>query len=340
MFQQINKYFFAIVLLMLFSSQQGVFGQQTSLQHFYDYQWSLPTRSDQVLSTSRVSEKLKGYDVIFFGELHNHPAIHLAQMELFSSLYSQNPAISLSLEQFERDTQPLLDQYLNGDIGEEYLVDQARAWPNYQSSYRPLVEFARNNKLPVIAANAPKQMVVCVGRLGLEALDKYPADQRQHVALHIDISRGPYRDKFLAFMQHDSPHKTPANKASKNIMQSMSERSFAAQMVRDDTMAESLAHHIQRHPGRQVLHLNGYFHSSAFLGTVERLQQRMPDIKIAVIHPDTGQQTETSSSASPLGNILIKVLPLPPKFVKDENRNQWFGKMMEKRMESRKQCPR
>ena len=117
----------------------------------------------------------------------------------------------MSLEQFERDTQSLLDLYLARKIGEEYLDERARAWKNYRSSYRPLVEFSRERQLPVIAANAPKQMVVCVDRSGLKILDKYPQDQRRHVAQDIDISDGPYRKKFLAYMHKDSPHKTPSD---------------------------------------------------------------------------------------------------------------------------------
>jgi len=43
------------------------------------------------------------------------------------------------------------------------------------------------------------------------------------------------------------------------------QRSFAAQVARDDTMAESIQHALQQHPGYKVLHLTGSFHSEAFL---------------------------------------------------------------------------
>ncbi len=242
--------------------------RQSALVHFYDYQWSLPAEPTQVIATEQVAEQLKGFDVVFFGELHNHPGIHLAQMELFAELYRLNPNISLSLEQFERDEQAMLDQYLAGEIGEEYLIEQTRAWRNYRSSYRPLVEFARERGSPVIAANAPKQMVVCVGRSGLEVLDKFSDEERQHVARDVDVTEGAYWRKFSGVMHGSSAHGTSADSESLKLMQSMRRRSFAAQALRDDTMAESIARHLQQLPGRQVLHLNGNFHSSAFLGTV------------------------------------------------------------------------
>ncbi|MDG4869738.1 ChaN family lipoprotein, partial [Guyparkeria sp. 1SP6A2] len=86
--------------------------------------------------------------------------------------------IVLSMEQFSRDSQPYLDQYLQGEIGEQYLIEQSNAWPNYASDYRPLVELAKHHQRPIIAANAPKNMVRCIGQQGIEYLDKLPKEQR------------------------------------------------------------------------------------------------------------------------------------------------------------------
>ena len=56
----------------------------------------------------------------------------------------------LSMEQFARDKQAVLKQYLAGEIGEQTLMDQGEAWPNYASDYRPLVELNHQ----VMAINA------------------------------------------------------------------------------------------------------------------------------------------------------------------------------------------
>jgi len=336
---QTMKLTISITTLLMLSIFSATYAQSSKLQHFYDYRLSLATEPQRAISVEQAANLLQGYDVVFFGELHNHPGIHLAQMQLFAQLHRHNPKLSLSLEQFERDTQALLDQYLAGEIGEEHLIEEARAWKNYRSSYRPLVEFARQHQLPVIAANAPKSMVVCVGRSGLDILDKYPVEERQHVAQQINIEDGAYKQKYFAFMHKDSAHKMPSDKESQKIMQTMSERSFAAQAMRDDTMAESIAQHLKQHPKRQVFHLNGDFHSASFLGTVERLQQHMPTLKIAVIHVVSEEGDEPNDAVQPTGTMLIKALPIPTMFVKDEHRKAWLQDMMKKRMESRKDCP-
>ncbi|MBT4741299.1 MAG: ChaN family lipoprotein, partial [Rhodospirillaceae bacterium] len=108
--------------------------------------------TDAVLSVEQAAAALADADVVFLGETHRHPGNHLAQMALFRALHTQNADTALSLEQFERDVQPVLDQYLAGDIGEATLRDKGRAWDNYPVSYRPLVEYAKANGLAVIAA--------------------------------------------------------------------------------------------------------------------------------------------------------------------------------------------
>ena len=63
------------------------------------------------------------------------------------------------------------------------------------------------------------------------------------------------------------------------------ERVFAAQCIKDDTMAESIALALADagEPAPVVVHWNGRFHSDFGLGTVERLRRRVPDLNIAVV---------------------------------------------------------
>ncbi len=60
---------------------------------------------------------------------------------------------------------------------------------------------------------------------------------------------------------------------------------FATQCLNDDKMAESIYEYLRKHPDSVVLHINGCFHSDRHLGTVERMQQRAPQLKLAIISP-------------------------------------------------------
>ncbi len=296
----------------------------------------------QRVSVGNAAQILAGYDVIFIGEAHQHPGNHLAEMALFRDIHERAPALSLSLEQFERDVQPTLDDYLAGKIGETPFASKARAWANYTTSYRPLVEYAKDHKLPVIAANAPEDVVRCVGREGAGMLARLKPEQRAWAAAEINTNDGAYKDKFLGFAGGDAGHGGDESKEKPVERKPPSDtalRSFAAQVTRDDTMAESIALHLQKNPGRKVVHLTGSFHAESFLGTVERLKLRMPNLKIAVVNPefpDDLNRLDVSPKLAKTGTFILMLRPLPDFYASDEEMSAAIKKQMETR--DRNQC--
>ena len=298
-------------------------------------------RATEPASVQQAADVLAAYDVIFIGEAHQHPGNHLAEMALFRAIHERNSALSLSMEQFERDVQPVLDDYLAGKIGENPFTSRARAWNNYTTSYRPLVEYAKAHKLPVIAANAKEEVIRCIGREGIAMLARLTPEQRAWAAADINLQDGPYKDKFLGFAGGDAGHGGDASK-EKTERKPPSEtalRSFAAQVTRDDTMAESIALHLQKNPGRKVVHLTGSFHAESFLGTVERLKLRMPNLKIAVVNPefaDDPNKLAVSPQLAKTGTFILLIRELPDFYANDDEMSAAIKKQMETR--SRNQC--
>src|SRR5687767_13445535 len=120
-----------------------------------------------------IINSIKASDVVFLGEQHDDTVAHWLQMQIFKSgfdKYRNERKIVLSLEMFERDVQIVLDEYLKDLITEKKFLDDSRPWGNYKTDYRPLIEFAKENKLEVIAANAPRRYVNMVSRLGRSSL--------------------------------------------------------------------------------------------------------------------------------------------------------------------------
>jgi len=238
-------------------------------------------------AVEEVADALKDYDVILFGEWHDHPANHLAEMALLRALHARNARLALSLEQFERDVQPILDDYLAGTIGEDLFRSRGRAWRNYAESYRPLVEYAKERKLPVIAAQVPAAIARCVGQEGPEYLSRLGPDRRGWAAAQLHLGAGAYRDKFFRFLDEDGSHGEDDEKALDASGQPTATalRRFAAQATRDDTMAESITLFLQKNTRHKVMHVTGAFHVAGFLGTAERVKMRAPHLKVAVINP-------------------------------------------------------
>ena len=117
-------------------------------------------------------DKASEADVILFGELHNNPICHWLQYELTADLYEiKKDQLILGAEMFETDDQVILDEYLGGKISEKTFKDEAKEWTNYQTDYKPLVDFAKQNKIPFVATNIPRRYANMVFNRGIKSLD-------------------------------------------------------------------------------------------------------------------------------------------------------------------------
>ncbi|QPH39740.1 ChaN family lipoprotein [Pedobacter endophyticus] len=203
--------------------------------------------------------------VLFFGEEHNDSIGHSLELMILRKMNERFPAqTALSLEMFYTDVQPELDEYLAGAISESNFIKEGRAWSNY-SDYRPLIEYAKANKLRVIAANAAARYSNAVTKGGLEALRLLPRSSFTFLPpLPIDTASGRYYEKFNALL---GGH----NMGSMKVYQT--------QNFWDATMAWSIAKYLKTQRSAKVLHINGRFHSDEKLGIPAQLARYAPKIK-------------------------------------------------------------
>ncbi|MCB1217766.1 ChaN family lipoprotein [bacterium] len=228
-----------------------------------------------IVSWRRFMTDLAGADVVFLGEYHDDDASHRLQLRILEELALRHDMqLTLAMEQFERDVQRVLDEYLDGELSEEEFLAGSRPWPNYPEHYRPLIEFCRANGLPVRAGNIPRRFASKVAKGSLpEMYGELTEEERPWVAGATVNEHNAYYDNFVNAMGgHGS---------------GMSDETFAkfyeAQCIKDDTMAESIAMIRDAYPEMPVLHINGSFHSDYGLGTVERLVQRRPQDRVVVV---------------------------------------------------------
>ena len=267
----------------------------------YDYQ--LIDAQANPLSLEEISKKLADTDVILVGEWHAHPAIHLFQAKLLAQL-SQRNKVSLSMEQFARSKQSVLNNYLAGKIGEQMLIHAANAWPNYKSSYRPLIEFAKENQLNVIAANAPSYITHCLARKGLPYLDKLDEKERTFIAKNFTTQDSAYKQKFFSTMPHGD------NEVLENY--------YLAQTAWDDTMAESIVQFLASHPSQQLMHIAGSFHIEQGLGIASRIKALNPTLSIAIISPTNSKNTTNLTNK----DYQLIVKSLPKKWLNNKEMNE------------------
>ena len=153
------------------------------------------------LAYPQMIDRLADADVVFFGEQHDDPETHRAEAMVLESLGRVGRPVVLSLEMFERDVQPALDDYLAGRISEADLLSRSRPWPRYATDYRPLVELAKARGWPVVAANVPRPLASAVGRKGMAALDTLSSAERLHAARDNLCPADDYHARFMEQMQ-------------------------------------------------------------------------------------------------------------------------------------------
>ena len=269
---------------------------------YYDYDLQSPSGQD--INLKDFVADIQNADVVLVGEWHTHAGIHRFQTELLQAMIAANGNVTLSMEQFTRDKQAIVNAYLAGEIGEGTLIKQANAWPNYNSDYRPLVELAKTKEIDIIAANAPKNIIRCIGKEGISYVDKLPADERTWLAANINTQDSPYKTHFMASMHHGD--------------ESQNEHKFASQVTWDETMAESIVNYLATNPHKQVLHIAGKFHTENGLGTAASILARAPELNVVIVTPvDVNSAMTTNATSS--SDYRLQVITPPKQFVKEAN---------------------
>ncbi len=229
----------------------------------------IDAQTQAVIDFEGLLSRCAGADVVTLGENHDDPATHLAELAMLEGLYRLHGDVVLSLEMFERDVQPLVDGYLSGDIFEEVFLTQSRPWSSYDTDYRPMVEFARENNLPVIAANVPRQLASHVTEAGMDNAD-FSDEEKPFMARTFEAPQDAYWEAFAATMRMPGMEQM-------GVTEQTIQWYYQAQVLKDETMAESVAMASEQHPDGIVYHVTGAFHTADFLGTFARIRRDLPD---------------------------------------------------------------
>lgn len=253
-----------IIFILLIALAPCLSGYKTSdpvTYRIYD-------KTGKVVTWAEVMNFCKKQDAVFFGELHNNAIAHWMQLELTKALYKENANLILGAEMFEADQQLILDEYLNKSISEKNFETEMRLWSNYKTDYKPLVNFALENKLKFIATNVPRRYASMVAKKGKDELLKLGDDAKKYICplpLEADTSLKGYREMLKMDMGHGS--------TSLNMVY--------AQAIKDATMGYFIAKNL---PEKGLfIHYNGAYHSNHYEGIVYYLKQYKQGVKVATL---------------------------------------------------------
>lgn len=204
-------------------------------------------------------------DFVLFGELHNNAISHWLQLELTKDCDASRDLI-LAFEMLEQDNQEAVNRYLQGTINQKGLDTAARLWRNYNTDYAPLVNYARDNQIKVVASNIPRRYASMVFGGGFAVLDTLPEKEKAWIA-PLPIAYDPELPGYKKMLEMMPGH------GGDNLPR--------AQAVKDATMAHFSLKAYE--PGKLLIHFNGAYHSENYEGILWYLQKQAPQLKYATI---------------------------------------------------------
>ena len=269
------------------------------------------------VSLSAIVDDMANYDVLLYGEEHDDAVTHFIEAQLLTLMFTQyGENMALSLEMFDRDVQPVMDEYLQGGIREKHFTKDARVWSNY-TDYKPLIEYAKTNSIPVVCANAASRYTNLAGREGQKALMALPESSKPFMApLPYDTASGKYYEKLVELTRHDPI--TSTDSTGKQIAPVAMMGGFnliMGQSLWDATMAYSIAEYLKANKGKKVLQINGRFHSDEGYAIVTQLKNYNKKLKPLIISagPDLSFPEIDLKQFSYLGDYIIITDPAVPK---------------------------
>jgi uncharacterized iron-regulated protein len=224
---------------------------------------SMPVVLDpkSVASLESIIPRLADKRVVYVGETHDRFEHHLNQLEIIRRLHEVHPNLAVGMEYFQQPFQQFLDDYISGSITEKEFLKSTEYYSRWRFDYRlyrPILSYAREHRIPIIALNISKEITSKVGKSGLESLT---VEERARIPREIDRSDSDYRRRLSEVLEM---HPTL------NF-----DNFFEAQLLWDEGMAERAANYLKENPENRLILLAGSGHLAYGSGIPKRLSRRI-----------------------------------------------------------------
>lgn len=263
----------------------------------------------QTIAFNELIQRLLSKRVILVGEIHDRYDHHLNQLALLKALHAQDPNIGIGVEWFQQPFQPVLDAYLAGRIDEAEMLKRSGYYERWRYDYRmlrPILVFAKEHRIPVLALNAPVELTQKVAQGGLEALSEA---ERAQLPKHINPPEGSYLQRLRkVFTSHG------AHGASEGRFENFA----LVQRIWDETMAANAVEFLQANPRYRLMVFAGTGHISDRMGIPSDIARTIPAQQLATVMTNTVGDT-------PMGQYDYWVLsPQPHNLPPTGKLGAWF----------------
>lgn len=248
------------------------------------------------VTIAEMSKKMAKSDVILFGEQHTDPICHWVQLKTTEAILENAGKMTVGAEMFESDNQLLIDEYFAGTIRTKDFEKEARLWNNYQTDYKPLLEFAKSNDLNFVATNIPRRYAAVVNKKGFEGLNDL-SDEAKDLIMPLPVEFDTNNPSVIRMMEMDFGHGKGGPGALKMAK---------AQSVKDATMAHFILQ--SREKNTPFIHFQGDFHSAFYGGIFWYLTKWESKINVSTISAITAEgELEFKEEYAEMGDYILVV---------------------------------
>lgn len=210
--------------------------------------------------------------VVYVGESHTEFSSHLNQLKIIKAMYKNNPKLSIGMEMFQKQFQKYLDEFVLGKISEKEMIKKTeyfKRWKYDYELYRPIMLFAKENRIPIVALNIDREITKKVVGGGFDSLSK---EQLAEVPSSINFDNEKYKEQLRGvYGMHQAER-------FENF-----EQFYHAQLLWDESMATNMVAFLQKNSDYSMAVLAGNGHVMHGYGIPSRAERRgITDYKIVL----------------------------------------------------------
>lgn len=252
----------------------------------------LAVKTPKQIGLKEIIEEIEDKKLIFIGESHTNFAHHINQLNIIKALHKKGKKVAIGMEMFQRKFQNVLDDYIKGEIDEKTFLQKSEyftRWKFNYNLYKPILDYAKENKIPVIALNLDRKIIKKVTKNGFYALsDK----EKELLPKSIDFTNQTYKDTLKAFFNSNVHLNAAHKKGVKNVN---TDFVYQSQIIWDETMAESISLYLEKNQDvDSFITLAGAGHLEGYHGIPDRVFKRvkLPFVVILQDMPATSKSAD------------------------------------------------
>ena len=228
---------------------------------------------------SELPKRLGGVRLLLVGESHTDMDSHRIELRVLDELVRSGRRVTIGLEMYPYGAQAALDDWTAGKLTEEAFLEASRWYKNWGYNwlyYRDVFLFARDRRLPLVAINAPREVVSAVRRKGFQNLT---AEEAAHIPADVDTKNAEHLRLFKASFGPSGFHTGMDDAAWQSMLD--------AQCTWDATMGFHAVQPLRTDsdPKAIVVVLVGAGHVQYGLGIERQVRRMLPALRVASVLP-------------------------------------------------------